>query len=343
MTVTLSINGKNYEGWKTAQVTTSMENLSGGFVLNISERWSGQDLPREINPGDSCTLKLDGETVITGYVDKVDPAISADDHTLQITGRDKAGDLVDCSIIHSSGQISGKRMEEIVKELIEPFGMTVETEVDTGEVFKKFNIQQGETVHEAIQRMAKMRAVLVLSDKKGGLLITRAGSAIAAADILEGQGGNLKTGSSTNSHAERFSYYLTKGQDQGNDHVPAKVFTSPKGAAVDSDVNRYRPLLVVAEGKSTIKTCQDRAAWEKANRKGKGLSADIAVVGWRNKNGQIWEVNSLAKVNSVSLKINEQMLISEVNFSLDQEGGTITNLKLVRPETYKLIPEPEQA
>nr|WP_249942232.1 hypothetical protein [Escherichia coli] len=51
------------------------------------------------------TLKINGQTVISGWLDQVNQSISATRYQITISGRDKTGDLVDCSAVHQG--ISG--------------------------------------------------------------------------------------------------------------------------------------------------------------------------------------------------------------------------------------------
>ena len=87
MAVVLSVNGLNFSGWKSVSIQQSMETLAGGFDLSISERWPGQETERPIKPGDKCTLKIQGTTVITGYVDQVNPSYDDKNHEVQVSGR----------------------------------------------------------------------------------------------------------------------------------------------------------------------------------------------------------------------------------------------------------------
>ena len=102
------------------------------------------------------------------------------DAYLATSGRDKAGDLIDCSAINAPGQWNNQKLEKIASAIAAPFGISVSAEVNTGEAFKKFSIEQGETAYEAIHRLCKLRAVLCISDRQGGLLLTAAGNSRAA-------------------------------------------------------------------------------------------------------------------------------------------------------------------
>lgn len=337
MTVTLSVNGKDYAGWKTMDVTLSMENLAGGFSLGVSEKWpNGQ---RDIKPGDACAVKMNGQTVITGYVDDTDVSFDATTHELTVTGRDKAGDLVDCSAINKPGQWSGVKMDRIAQELCKPFGIPVKTETSVGEAFKKFNLEQGETVFEAIKRMADLRGVLVLSDGRGGLTITNRGTEKASTALIclpGNNSNNILAGRINHSYKDRFSKILVKGQTQGSDKQSGDVTRGAKGKALDPQITRYRPLLVTAEGQANAKQCQERANWEIQTRKGKAKRLNIGVQGWTQKNGAIWEINTLVKVSAPFLKVDQEMLIVECHFRLN-DGGTITELTLTEPGAFDAI------
>lgn len=337
--VALLVNGSHHAGWKEVSITRSIETLSGAFNLTVTEHWPQDNDGRPIAKGDACRVLIDGQLVITGYVNDVNPSYDAQSHDISISGRDKSGDLVDCSIMNTS-QLKGQKLETILNTLTKPFGIPVSVDVDTEEAFKNFGVQQGEQVFDAIERACKARAVLCLADGKGGILITRAGRK-RAADRLE-LGKNILSGSLTDSDRDRFSIVTVKGQTQGSDNTSATTTTRGKATATDSEIKRYRPLLVTPDSQADTKRCGDRAAWEVANRKGKGKRADITVQGWKQSNGLLWEINSLVHIKDPLLKLDEVMLIASTTFKQDNQSGTITELSLVPPDAYKLIREGDE-
>jgi prophage tail gpP-like protein len=187
--------------------------------------------------------------------------------------------------------------------------------------------------------MAKVRAVLMMSDGHGGLLITRAGKSLAATPLVEGQ--NIKAIDATFSDKERFSRIVVKSQVPGSDDIDGDSARSLSGVAVDPEIKRYRPLIVMAETDLNTKQCQERANWEVSTRRGKGTRVEVTVQGWRQTNGQLWDINSLVLLRSPSVRLNRQMLIAATEFTLDNDGGHITRLSLVRPEAYELIAFPD--
>lgn len=70
--------------------------------------------------------------MLTGYIDDFIPSYDADNVEIRVMGRDKTGDLVDCSVVHSSGKWKGVRLEQVAADVCCPFGITVITETPTG-------------------------------------------------------------------------------------------------------------------------------------------------------------------------------------------------------------------
>lgn len=333
--VALEINGVEHKGWLAVEVTKSLEALCGSFQMVLTDRWNATPNPMNLLPGATCRVTIDGEQLIDGYIDVVDLQISADRHEIRVAGRDKTGDLVDCSVTTGTGEWKNLKLEELVEKLVEPFNIEVKTEVDTGERIAKFNVEQGMTVFEAVQKVCALRGCLAVSDTEGNLVITRAGEDRAGTNIEQGK--NLLEGSATYDFTERFSEYVVKGQRRTEDNVDARTAATAKGKVVDSNVDRFRPMLIVAEGQADKAKAEARAKWEAAVRRGRSRSYEITVQGWKDDGGNLWQVNRIGTVKASMLGVSTDLLIASTSFILDDQGER-TRLRMVPRETY--IPEP---
>ena len=335
--VVLNIGGTKYAGWVSLDATISMENLSGQFEATITDTSSMDNKPIRalptIRPGLTCEVYVNDQIVITGYVDTVTPSIDAESHSITVKGRDKTGDLVDCSMIEGSGQWKGLTIQQIIKRICDPFSIPVTLEASEGAAFNNFLVEQGSTCFETIQKLCYMRQLLALSDGRGGLKLTKSSTEKLATDLIEGV--NIKSGEAEYDFSDRFSVYICKGQRQGDDTTTPVTVASNVGQVTDRVITRYRPLLILAEGQADIDTCRKRAGWEAAIRKGKSQRYTITHTGWSQQNGNIWEINKLIYLRSVLLGVDGTFLISEVNFKLD-ESGEIAVLKLTQPEAFTL-------
>jgi prophage tail gpP-like protein len=333
-TLTLNIGGASYEGWTAVTVTLSMENLSGSFQLTLTD--PGGSGATSIRPNDPCTVLINGQLVITGYVDKVTPSFDAESHQLVITGRDKAGDLVDSSVVNGTGQYKKQKIHSIVKNVAEPFGVNVENKSGGGadKTLETFNVDQGATAFETIQKLAKKGGFLAVSDGKGGIQLTRAATEMMGTALV--QGVNILSANCDYDASQKHSAYHVKGQRQGKDNDPVKKIARNKAVVDNEFVNRYRPLLIVADGQADEKDVKDIANWEATIRAAKATKAEITVVGWQENpgSGSLWGINRLVRVESSWLGMNDTMLISSVKFTLDENGEQAT-ITLTSKDAFK--------
>lgn len=343
--VELIVGGKSYSGWKDVAITRAIDASTGSFSLSLTERWAGQDRPWPIVPGNNCEIRLGGDVVITGYVDVWKPSYSKDDHSINVQGRDRSADIVDCSAVHSPDEWKNINVLQLANILCAPFGVPVRAEVDVGAAFKNppVKLQQGETVFEALDRYCRQRKLLLMPDGQGGILITRAGQQRAEVALVQGgqglDGVNIKEASGSIDFSQRFSRYTVRAQSgysyetdgAGESHIEAEV--------IDTSVGRHRPLLLVAETGGTTASARERATWEANVRIGRSASIDITVAGWRQRpGGALWKPNLLVPTKSPWLRINGDMLIRQVNYGMDKSGGQVCQLSLVSPQAF--APEP---
>lgn len=337
--VSLTVNGSKYSGWKSNNINLGIEQLAGTFELAVTEKWPGNPEARKIRPGEACTVDIDGQVVITGYVDDVMPSIDASSHNVTIKGRDKTGDLVDCSAIHKTGQWSNKKLDVIASDLCEPFGIKVIVNTDVGDAFVTAGLENSETVFETLERLARQRGVLLTSDGLGNLVMTRAGNERLSATLKEGV--NIKSASATFSHRDRHSVYIGKGSHAGNGELFGVTANEPTSEIQDNNIKRYRPLIIHAEDNATVASLKKRIAWQKNVNYGRGTSVNVTVVGWQNK-GVLWRINKSIKIESPSIDVNHELLISNVNYVLDR-NGTVTTLTLKHASAYDVLDIPEAA
>lgn len=351
--LTLKVGGRIYGGWKSVSIRTGIEQIAGSFDLAITERWPNQPKDWSIPPGEFCQVEIGddlADRVITGYVDTV--AVSYDDrsHEIKVNGRDRTGDLVDCSA--PSIAFSGLTFEEIAKRLCQPFGIDV-TDQTLRAIrprvpvrLPKQAVQNGESVFKTLEKLARSEGVLLVSDGEGGLVITRAGLGGDCRTVLE-LGKNILRASFEHSHANLYSEITVKGQAAAADAEKfSVVHASPKGtvkrkevSAGNSQIARHRPLILVAETQADAKRCQQRAEWEAGKREAKARKVAITVQGWREKaTGELWRINKRVRVVCPWMRLDEWWLIAGVSYKLD-EGGTTAELSLVSEKAFDQLPE----
>lgn len=332
--IQLNLNGAGYTGWKKLSVVRSVEALAGRFDIELSDK-----RPFPVPRGGAVELLLYGNTIITGYTDSLSVDIASDDHILNISGRDKTGDLVDSSSLVQSQEMNNVTLREIVEAIVEPFGVTAIFQTNPTEVFKKFSFQQ-ETAFDAIERACRLRGVLASSNEKGEVVIQKYGQSRTIAGLALGE--NILRAAVTYNDTERFSVYKVYGQQSGDDNTSPEASTNPNGESRDLAVTRYRPKIIIAEGNVDNNIAQQRAEWEAAIRAARAVSVEVTVAGWTDDGGGLWRENRLVRTKILPLGINGDMLIKEVSYSLDDKNGEKTRLILVRPDAYEKQPDIEK-
>lgn len=338
--ITLLVDGTAYGGWQAVEVQRGIEQMAGGFVLQLSDRWDGQAEPYALHEGLACSVKIGPDTVITGYIDDYEVECDPENHTITVHGRDKTADLVDCSAIHKTGQWHNVPLLQIVQDIAKPFGIAVvvDEEADLGEPFKSFALEEGETAFCAIDRACRMRAVLCTSTPLGEVLLTQASDEDSGVQLIEGV--NMLVFGARHSWRERHSKVTVKGQGKGDDDENGAAVAQGKGEGQDAQINRYRPLVVVAEHGAGLKSLKERALWEVQVRMGRGKRGHCRVVGWRvggdGLAGRLWRPNMLVYIDSPRLNLAADMLIVSCIYRR-ADKGTETELTFARREAFELV------
>jgi prophage tail gpP-like protein len=245
--------------------------------------------------------------------------------------------LVDSSADNSTGQFKGLSAEAIAQKLAGQYGLKVISEVATGSVITDHQIQQGETAFESLDRIAKLRQILVTDNSSGDVVLASPGSGGNASSSLE-LGVNIISGSAGFDFTEVYSQYSVKGQKSGTDDSYGAQAAQSFGTAIDSNVRRKRVLIVRQDGQADAQTCADRAAYEKQIRQAKAGEVRYRVAGWRQSNGALWQINQSVLINDVIMNINKSLLVSECAYTLD-DSGMVTELVCIPSTAFATEPE----
>jgi len=345
--VRLTIGGSTYEGWKSIAVSLSLAQLCGTFELVTTDRFPGQPGRYNFRLGQRCAVSLRGQTVITGYLEEIEPSYDKGNHEITLRGRDATCDLVDCSHVGPPSQWNGQSLPQICREVCRPFGISVGLEAAQGAPFESVKTNEGDTVSAFIVRLCRQRGVLPLTYGDGGLVLSRAGARGRGGALVLGD--NLLKGSVNHNNRERFSRYLVKAQGT-RAAQPAETlteeeaalyrasYTSPVFEAGDAVIVRYRPLVVLAETKATQSDCEARANWEAGVRAGRSRWASYAVQGWGPDNAGLWRINTIVPVTDGLISTSGDWLLEGVTYRMDTEGGTRSELRLAHPDAYLAQP-----
>lgn len=338
--VLLRVNGTDYGGWKEVEISAGIERLSRDFNLAVTDRWPGQaEFPRRVRPGDVCEVFIGSDKVLTGYVDATPLRYDATSISVGVRGRSKTADLGDCSADYKSGQWRNTLIEQIARDLAQPYGISVLTEASTGARISEHQIQPGETAFECIDRLLTIRQLLATDDAHGNLVFINPGSGARSGTALK-VGENVLAGDAGLDYKDVFSKYVIKGQRSGSDYDHGATVAEVTATAIDQTARRSRLLIVQQSGQADAGICADRAKYESLYRKARALETVYTVQGWRQSDGALWVPNQLVQVIDPIVGFDDWLLITEVSWRIS-ESGTTTTIKVGPLDGY--IPAPEAA
>lgn len=346
MAISIAIDGTEYLDIVQASARFSMDEIATSFRITFSDKWFSTgfaDLP--FQEGSLCEVFIDGEKAITGFIDDIPISYSATTHSIEVSGRSLAGLLVDCSAQHKTGSWRNSQAKSIINDLISPYGISFgfDSSVpisDQTKPLRKFAIEQEETVFDAINRIARLRGYFLISQPNGNLLGTRAGTEISQTPIQKG--GNILAASRRGRFQDRYSTYLVKAQNAGDDtwfadDASTRLFYQ----TTDPQVVLNRPLIIVSDAQGDKKDLELRGNWERNTRAGRSRRVSYTLRGFTQNDGQLWKMNTRIRIRDPFFDIDDEFLITTVDFGF-RGDGSFTELGLTLPQAYDVLIPPKK-
>jgi prophage tail gpP-like protein len=332
-------NKVSYSGFEEVEIFRDMNSISGSFALSISNYFKGGTSLSEIKIGDPCTVEIEGQKVLDGYIDKIPVKYGRDYSWLDIVGRDKTCDLLDCSFDTTPNEWKKQTVGNIIKNLCNPFSISVTIDAsvssEANTKLDTYKANEGQTVYESIAELCRDNAIMPLNIGDGKLTLTKATTSKYMSDGIA-TGINIDSGFMEQSNENRFSSYKIKGQGIGNDDKAITDFSECYGSFSDPLISRARTYVGFAELPTNIGGCQKKAKWEARVRAGISRAIEYQIPRWVQSNNKVWEINSLMKVKDDIFGIDTTMLIMSIRYLYSRDEGEFTRLVLVNKDTYNL-------
>lgn len=332
----LHVGGQSVTGWQEITLARALDQAAGAFTIELPA--SRLNVPR----GSPVELSIGEDLVLSGFVEVRRVRDDGVSTLLTLAGRGASGDLVDCSPRANPAEWSNLYIDELILELSKGFAVDLEVAHldDRGARFEKFAVQPGESVWAAIERACRQRGLLCYEIPDGALRLAKPGLSHTVVDLVQAQ--NVLQLTAEENDTERFGIYYVRGHSTAALGGWGDPISPVEGTARDDGVGRYRPLVVIAEGPLTFENAADRARWEAQVRAARADRIQVTTPGWRQgPGGPPWELNQVVGVRYPVLAIDAERLVNAFKFRRG-EGGTVTELELVRPDAYNREPVVEE-
>ena len=402
--IVILVEGKELTRWTSFTLTKSMDELSHSFTATLTAPPDNFDVSDWwlIELGDNCEIYLLGQPAMYGWIEECQMNYNDNVHQITISGRDPLCDLVDCS--HAPGALIGTALSRgrggfgiisqeayapkrqdwigispalILKELCIPFNITVVIpdylkETMDIPINEEFKTNEGDTIFDAISRICQFKGVIPLSSGFLELHIRREPTDRAVTPLKTGY--NILEAASDESNVERFSNYVVKANQEGEDLLDVTSTAGSKGEATDSRITRYRPLIIMSDMSANDEECKIQAQWESVTRAGSMREITYVVTGWTQSDGTLWNINKLVEVddsifnfhsipsaseetsvgyrsrsggtdfirsvtNPVISGFPVGSIIKAIKFSFDEKEGSLTYITITDSTAYYLFPD----
>jgi len=346
--ITVDAKGIQYERLISVECGASLGALVRDFTIVIA-RPNDRAIP--FTGGEAVKIVIDNELFIDGNIFRVTPGYNKEGHTITMTGRSKAANFIDSSLLPFS-ILTDISLEAAIQKALTQLKSTlsivnnVSGLADFSQTEDKIGASVGENAFEYANKLALKRQVLLTSDALGNIVIDRTGTEELNVTLtnLFGGGGNIIDGSASYDLSRRYDKYFVQSQLNESASVFAGSLNPEEsvnqvGSAEDQtmiDFGLNRQLVKKAEKSSSSEQCQSRATWEGNIRRAKSRDYSVTVQGVRPKGGKIWEINKLVPVNDEYAGLNEIMLTDSVRFHQSRSGGTLSKLSLVDRNSYNV-------
>ncbi|HQU16620.1 MAG TPA: hypothetical protein PLO69_11035 [Gammaproteobacteria bacterium] len=373
--ITVRIAGQIFANVVKCRIGRDLEDIAGTFdmvIVDDARLYQAVKLfigTRQPNPavhtGDAISIQIDGEPVLTGWIDEAHVQWHAGSISAHIQGRDKTGDLVDCAPAPSLPvQFRGVDLLHVATQVCAPFGIGVTADVDVGAPFTNLVRYKHMTAMRFLESAARQRATLLTSDGIGGLLLTRGGSTRAPASLSIGD--NIDGIEAEFDWARRFSdYYVMQDTSHAYASTPGQTLdaapsatepadgtdiTAPTAAnaagtmghATDPAITRYRPTVRLTRSQSGMSTLQSQAEWMCRVARGNATRVRIEVNSFRaGPHKTLWRPNQITPVFDPYSDLDDEMLIAGVEFVKDNDGVR-ARLRVVGRNAYDRIDEADR-
>jgi len=332
----ITFNGQIHQGLIRLKVRQALDAVAVSFEAEFSQGWSTNGKPEwlPIQPGSSTEI-LWGNLSFKGFVDTIQPQLSKEAGLVTVSGRETTADLIDASA--EGGPWKDQGLADIATAICQPFGIQPQITGAAGGKFSHFALNPGETAFEALERLARHRGLLLISNGWGGLEIGKP-MPKPISTALQG-GSNLLAADMQVDYSGRFSSVKVVGQAPANPFATAETDATPEAKATDNTITRHRPLVLVAEEGQDEAGLQSRADWELTVRKSRSQVVRCTVQGWEHEEGA-WKPQQQCRVVIPAFGLNTDLMVTAVEWQLD-ENGTRSQLVLMPPGAFDVLATPE--
>jgi len=339
---TLIVRGQKFEDWESVLVQERWADSFSYFKFTAAERdreilsqtplWSRL----QFRPDDPCTILLAGQPAIKGFIETRQIAYDAASHGVMLIGKSTPAWPARSSVDTKTGNFDGKNVEQIAREVLAPYAGFVNVKtvgMPNPMPFDKMQNQPGEMIWDFLERIARVRGIVMGSDAFGNFLLIGDHTAPVVTDLIEGV--NIKKCQAVFSKEYAYEKFVVIGQTAASDNNSGPAASEQRAEVPGHGRIKSTLITPTEQPVKSIVELYDRAKNEEVWNDGTEIKVSITVQGWLRDGKSLWKVGDNVFVKSPMAMLNMTMKIQNSTFTQDNASGTQTTLDLVPPWLLK--------
>lgn len=306
-------------------------------------------LPAKVAEGAEVQVRVGDDLVMTGRIDEIGEAVSKRGLSFDISGRDGAAALVDCSSPIFGAQMVS--LAEVVAKVVNKLGVTrVRIDAAGTRTREKVMVEPGEMAWDTLTNAAEANGLWPWFEPDGTLVVGGPdySQAPVASLILRrsGEGNNVESLSRRRSIQGRYSEITVLGQRRGTHLEQGRH--NLKATVSDTGVSWYRPRIAVDYEADSDAVCRSRARKLLADSRLKGMTLMAEVAGHRvvapgqAGDGLLWKPGQRVHVLSEPHGIDDVFFLMARRFSGGRDQAPRTALTLKEDRAWLLDAHPHK-
>ena len=333
------IDGKSFTGFSGAELSFSLDSFDTfAFSAPFDDSVFSQKAAFMPYTYKSCAVYLDKELLFSGRLLTPNPEVSPASRSVALQGYPHCGVLNDCTLPDTKypPEYSGKKLDEIAKDALAPFGLKVVTETDTGSPFNEVGCDIEKTILSFLVDLAKQRGVLVTNTAQGDLLLWKAKNKKPVAVFKEGEYPLISC--AANFDAQKMYSHITGYTKTKNEKMSEK-YTYVYRYLANKGILRPHSFVIDDAEETDLKN----SVLSYAGRMfADAVSYTLSVAGHGDSFGNIYKKNTIVSVLAPGSMIFREtlFLVKTVRITRDNLDSDVTTLEVVLPGSYSgEIPE----
>lgn len=315
--------------WDDAQLDSQIDTPADGWSLSLFNPAIGS-LPAQVRGGAPAKIYYGNELVLTGIVDQISESASRSGRTISLSGRDLAGQLIDCSVPVFTGQDIS--LEELLGRFVlnGNLGSIIHNVIvnDSSWLNNKVAIEPGESLWDAIAKAAAVTGQFTWLESNGTIKIGDpfADAYVVATPLLlmyDGANNNVLSLEYSEDVTGVFSDISLISQD--DDATPLEAQNTVKTPY------SFKRLKIISL--SDIKTqAEAQAALNKIKQDNdlEAYNLNATIAGWTVED-KVWQAGFEVTVQTDVLpRANAKWVVMGRTLNLSRSSGKTTTLKLKR-------------